>query len=231
MRRYRRYRPAKGRYRGEGIRFGVGKILVVLLLLGAALWAMESHLEPIFVSLTEHEAKQAAVASINQTVEEELSREGVSYDNLVTVERSTSGQVLSITTDVAQVNRLKAELSAAIQEKLSGQHVTVGVPIGTLLGSEWLHGRGPEIPLVVTLAGNVQADLKSSFTSAGINQTRHQIYLEVQTGIYSFLPGMNSTTDLTTSIAVAETVIVGEVPQFVTGIPGTTGSLSQEGIS
>ena len=68
----------------------------------------------------------------------------------------------------------------------------------------------------MTLSGNVSADFNSSFESAGINQTKHQIYLDVKTSVYSFLPGFRTTTDVETNILVAETVIVGAVPQLVT---------------
>ena len=74
---------------------------------------------------------------------------------------------------------------------------------------------GPSLNLRVTLAGNVKADFKSTFESAGVNQTRHRIYLDVGTSVYSFLPGINSTTDVNTDELVAETVIVGEVPQMM----------------
>ena len=89
------------------------------------------------------------------------------------------------------------------------------IPIGTLIGGNLFHGLGPALSLKVTLAGNVQADFKSTFESAGVNQTRHRIYLSVGTSVYSFLPGINSTTDISTDVLVAETVIVGEVPQVL----------------
>ncbi len=67
----------------------------------------------------------------------------------------------------------------------------------------------------MTLAGNVKADFKSTFESAGVNQTRHQIFLNVGASVYSFLPGVNATTDVNTDVLVAETVIVGEVPEVL----------------
>lgn len=74
------------------------------------------------------------------------------------------------------------------------------------------------MPLRLTLSGNVNADFKSSFESAGINQTKHQIYLNIHTSVYSFLPGFNTTTDVETNVPVAETIIVGAVPQVVANL-------------
>ena len=70
-------------------------------------------------------------------------------------------------------------------------------------------------------------ELKSSFESAGINQTRHQIYMEIRTSAYSYLTGMSSTTEVSTDVAVAETVIVGEVPQMFANLGGLSETLTQ----
>ena len=97
-------------------------------------------------------------------------------------------------------------------------------PIGTLTGSELLHGRGPEVPLRVTLAGNAAADFESQFESAGINQTKHRITLKIHLQLYTFIPGINRTVDVDTDIPVAETVIVGEVPDIIANLSSLTGS-------
>lgn len=118
-----------------------------------------------------------------------------------------------------KMNELKAVIIQDVQSKLGGDsHKDVGVPIGTLLGSDFLHGRGPDIPLRLTLSGNINADFKSSFESAGINQTKHQIYLNIHTSVYSFIPGFATTTEVDTNFPVAETIIVGEVPQVVANL-------------
>ncbi len=134
------------------------------------------------------------------------------------IERAESGQILAVTTDMNQMNQLKASILQRVQEQL-GEHLDTGVPLGTLLGSELLHGRGPNIPVRLSLSGNVTADFESTFESAGINQTKHRICLRVHASIYSFLPpAYNGTTEITTDIPVAETVIIGEVPQLMANI-------------
>ena len=85
---------------------------------------------------------------------------------------------LAVTTDMTQMNQLKSSILQRVQEQL-GEHLDTGVPLGTLLGSELLHGRGPNIPVRLTLSGNVTADFESTFESAGINQTKHRICLHI----------------------------------------------------
>lgn len=206
MRRWRRY--------GRGYRIRWKAVLIIALFLGIII-LLDGQLRPIIKSIATNEARIKSVDTINDAVLNELRENKVSYNDLVTVERNQSGEVLAITTNMVQMNELKATVIHSVQEQLGDGHKDIGVPLGTLLGNDFLHGRGPKVPLRVTLAGNVNADFKSSFESAGINQTKHQIYLNIHTSVYSFIPGFDTTTEVETNIPVAETIIVGEVPQVV----------------
>ena len=192
------------------------KILLALILIFTLLLLFNRQIKPVMESETENAAKVRAVNVINSVVLSEISRGSVSYGSLVHIDRDAGGRVLSVTSDVMKMNEFKAKIILDIQKQLDGaRDSSVDIPIGTLLGSSLFHGIGPSLNLRVTLAGNVKADFKSTFESAGVNQTRHRIYLDVGTSVYSFLPGINSTTDVNTDELVAETVIVGEVPQMM----------------
>ena len=192
------------------------KILLALILIFTLLLLFNRQIKPVMESETENAAKVRAVSVINSVVLNEISRGSISYGSLVHIDRDTGGRVLSVTSDVMKMNEFKAKIILDIQKQLDGERdSSVDIPIGTLIGSSLFHGMGPSLNLRVTLAGNVKADFKSTFESAGVNQTRHRIYLDVGTSVYSFLPGINSTTDVNTDELVAETVIVGEVPQMM----------------
>lgn len=193
-----------------------GKILFLLILLILAIVLFSRQIKPVMESSTVNEAKVTAVGIINNVVLNEINTDAVSYENLVHIDRDADGRVLSITSDVPKMNRLKAKIIADVQKGLDGSgNSNVDIPLGTLLGSNLFHGRGPNLRLKLTLAGNVRADFKSTFGSAGVNQTRHQIFLNVGVSVYSFLPGVAATTDVSTDVLVAETVIVGEVPEVL----------------
>ena len=192
------------------------KILLALILIFTLLLLFNRQIKPVMESETENAAKVRAVSVINSVVLNEISRGSISYGSLVHIDRDAGGRVLSVTSDVMKMNEFKAKIILDIQKQLDGERdSSVDIPIGTLIGSSLFHGMGPSLNLRVTLAGNVKADFKSTFESAGVNQTRHRIYLDVGTSVYSFLPGINSTTDVNTDELVAETVIVGEVPQMM----------------
>lgn len=210
MRRYRSSHPR--RY----IRW---KAALFILLCFVLILILNGQLRPIMESITTNQARMMSVSIINSVVADELQKNQVTYSDLVTVERNDSGEVLAITTNMVKMNELKAVIMKDVQSQLGeDSHKDVGVPIGTLMGSEFLHGRGPNVPLRLTLSGNVNAEFKSSFESAGINQTKHQIYLNIHTSVYSLIPGYATTTEVDTNLPVAETIIVGQVPQVVANL-------------
>ena len=195
------------------------KAILLIVLFFVLIIMIDRQIRPIIESITTNQARIQSVDTINTAVAKELKENSVSYNDLITVERNDSGEVLAITTNMVKMNELKAIIIEDVQRQLGGNsHIDTGVPIGTLLGNDLLHGYGPNVPLRLTLSGNVNADFKSSFESAGINQTKHQIYLNIHTSVYSFLPGFNTTTDVETNVPVAETIIVGAVPQVVANL-------------
>lgn len=189
-------------------------LLTAAVMLALCLFAA-GRLRPVVESVTVNEAKSKAVGIINSVVLEETAG-GEMCAGLTLVNRGADGRVLSVSADAAKMNRLKARIIASVQKKLDEETGPVSeIPLGTLLGCELLHGRGPLVPLKLTLAGNVSAEFQSTFESAGINQTRHRITLDVGANVYSFLPGFDAATEVTTSVLMEETIIVGTVPAVV----------------
>lgn len=195
-----------------------GKIFLLMILLIVATIFVDHQLRPVIESVTANEAKIRSTSLINSAVMNELAKDSVTYGDLISIQRGSGENVLSITTNVIKMNALKVKLLDSVQKGFeASDDDTVGIPLGTLAGTDIFHAMGPRVPVKVSLSGNVTADFTSSFESAGVNQTRHQIYLTIHTSVYSFLPGFAATTDVNTNILVAETIIVGQVPQFVTG--------------
>ena len=120
-----------------------------------------------------------------------------------------------------QINRLKAAATGAVMDELENyKKQTVEIPFGNLIGGDFFTGRGPYIPIKISMSGTALSVMNSRFTSAGINQTSHQIELEVTVRIYAAIPGFRSSIETTTNYLVAETVLVGEVPDSFTQVDG-----------
>jgi sporulation protein YunB len=194
-------------------------ILILAVILGLILF-IDCQLRPLVRALSVNQAKTISNKVINQVVLEEMTQEQVTYKDLVNIERGSDGKILAIGANSIRMNELKAAVSLHSQERIGEiMDETLQIPIGTLIDSEFTRGRGPKLPLHLSLSGNVQTEFTSKFESAGINQTRHQIYLTVHTSIFAIIPGYyNSSTEVETSVIVAETVIVGEVPEVYAGL-------------
>ena len=142
---------------------------------------------------------------------------GVDYDQLISFEKDNEGRITAVKSNMAECNRLQSAIIDEVLEKLS--EVTtkeLSVPVGTLLGSPFLSGRGPLIRVRMQSVGSSSAHFENAFTSAGINQTKHQIYLVVDVYVSILLPGFSTTTKFSNTYSVAETVIVGSVPDNYT---------------
>ncbi len=213
MKRRRCYCSKWKKYRGERMWKKRGIIAALLLVTAtfSLLFLWEDELSPAAADLAANEAKRAAAKAVNETVEEVL-RESGEEGQLIELEKSEEGEIQAILSDVTEMNLLRAEIASAVEEKIAGGSVRIGVPIGTLTGNSFLHGKGPKIPVTVTLAGSAEVDFNSEWKSAGLNQTLHRVVLNVHIGVYTFLEKDN-VQEVETSVPLAETVIVGKVPQ------------------
>lgn len=199
------------------------KIIVVIFVFAILFFLLDCQLRPIIKSVAADQACVVSTDIINNAVIDELSKQGVEYSDLIKIERDSNGKILALNTDIQKVNLLKSIIADRVQDKISAVGIKkVNVPIGTLTGTEVFTGRGPSVKLKITMSGSIITELKSNFSSAGINQTRHQIYMSVSTKVFALIPGYPTTTAVETNIAIAETVIVGDVPKvFAGGDPKT----------
>lgn len=197
------------------------KIWIVFSIFFILIIFIDFQLRPLLKSVVASQARMISISIINDIVIDELSRLDVDYSAFVKIERDQNGKVLAINTDIKKVNMLKSEIATKVQAKLSSVGTkTIWIAIGTLTGTEVLNGRGPKVPLKINMSGSILADLNSTFVSAGINQTKHQIYLDISTKIFAIVPGYPVSTGVETNVAIAETIIVGEVPNVFASLDG-----------
>lgn len=195
------------------------KKLIVLFFMAGLLVLLDMQVHPLVKTVSQTAAKRVSVEAINTAVAEALSDEADVYGELVHISKDTSGTVTSIQTDSVQMNRLKSEIGLAIEKKLSSSDIKeFGIPIGTVIGGDLLAGRGPRIKIRIDLAGNAFTQFNSVFESAGINQTHHKIMLNVKCDVFIVMPGFTTSTVIDTDFCIAETVIVGKVPDAFTNV-------------
>ncbi|MEG1850329.1 MAG: sporulation protein YunB, partial [Oscillospiraceae bacterium] len=173
--------------------------LLLAAALVAVLLAIDAQIRPMIQSMAAYQAKVFATRAINDSIAEQLSREDIQYDHLVRVSFDPSGQVSAVQTDMVRLNRLKADLTGAASDRVAElERQEIGIPLGTLVGGQFFSGRGPVVEFKVVPAGFVQSELIHRFDSAGINQTRHQIVMQLDVSIIALLPGYVTTTEVST---------------------------------
>ena len=179
--------------------------LTVLLVTGLCCAAV-LHMRPIIVSLATARVSNA----VNRIVVDAVR-------DAIDLEKDESGRVAALESNMAAFNRLRSQIAGEILRRLSEVSTSeLSIPVGTLTGSTLLAGRGPCIRVRMQAVGSADASLRNAFSAAGINQTRHQILLHVDVYTGILLPGFTASTKVSNEIAVAETVIVGSVPETYT---------------
>jgi len=216
-------------YRNKFKTIPIRKLLLLFLLaLGctAAMLTLELKLRPLVYSYAEGRANYLASRAVNEAVQTELEAYGGVYDHLVFFEKSPDGTaILAVKTDSVAINRFKAAIVDRVSDTMQRQSDTViEVPLGNLWGGELLSGRGPRLSIVLQMVQSAKAEFISQFDQAGINQTRHRLLIEVQANMTMLLPVGKATFPVITQVNLAETILVGAVPESYTDIVDTDGS-------
>ena len=200
---------------------GKKRALLLVLFLLAALLALAivamTHLKPVLTSLATARVSNTVNGIVTAAVNETIYSGGVDYDQLISFEKDNEGKITAVKSNMAEFNRLQASISDDILQRMADVSTTdLSIPIGTLTGSPLLAGRGPCLHVRMQSVGTATARFDNQFSSAGINQTRHRILLDVDVHVSILLPGLTTYTKVSNEISVAETVIVGGVPDTYT---------------
>ena len=195
-------------------RAGIG-----LVLLGAGLLIagtlMTLRLTPEITELALATATDDITLAVNGVVAELTDEGELEYGSLVTLERDGTGAVTALIANSAKINALQSKATSMIVRRFADEDMTrVSIPVGNLLGGTLLSGRGPRLKLDILSVTNVVTSFRNDFTSAGINQTRHRIIMDVEVTLEVMLGNERGTDTVNTEVNVAETVIVGAVPNM-----------------
>ncbi len=196
-------------------------IILYIIFIVVILIVMNSYLKPIVNKISEYEGKLIATKIISTAVYNAINNEDFTYETLVKVTKNNLGYVSSIESNMAEINRLQAAITYNVNKNFTGiSKQTIKISSGTLSGIKLLYGRGPNITMKIEPVGYVDSKLASKFIPAGVNQTNHQIILEVNCKISVIIPGFANDMDVKMNYLIAETVIVGDIPENFTYITG-----------
>ena len=195
-------------------------IIVILALLIVGLLAFRSKYNEAICSLAETQVMNATSDLINDAIDRQIEDGSIQYDRMVYFEKDLDGRITALKTNMSEVNRLKTDILNIINDDILALSTDeIGIPLGSLFLPELLSGRGPSIPVEILSIRNSDASFSSNFVEAGINQTLQQINMHVSVDVTVLVLGRTNSFTISSQVIVAETIIVGDVPDtyFQTG--------------
>ncbi len=204
--------------KGKGRRI-LRLLLLAVLLLAALFLLLQKNLEAVILDMAHARAEAMAVAYIHEATQNLISDE-IPYTDMMTVHTDDTGKVTMLEANTVEMNRLSTQAALLTQKRLdSADAQSVSIPLGAALGIPFLSALGPKIQVRIVPVSAVSAAFFTEFEAAGINQTRHKIYLSLQTTVRLVIPSGAKQVSLESQVLVAESIIVGDVPGTYVQVP------------
>lgn len=189
-------------------------MILVLTLALVLLLVFRSRYHGTIRSLAETSVRNSTSDLINDAIDKQIEEGNIQYDRIVYFEKDLNGRITALKTNMSEVNRLKTDILNLINDEILAMDTSdLGIPIGSLLLPEFFSGKGFCIPIHILSIRNSDASFASYFSEAGINQTLQQLTMEVSVDVTVLVLGNTESFTVSSQVVVAETIIVGDVPQ------------------
>ncbi len=190
------------------------RLLVLLVVVAVVFLSLRSKYRDVIEELAQTQVKNTTSDLTNDAIAKQIAAGNIAYDRIVYFEKDLEGRITALKTNMSEVNRLKTDILNIINDEILALDTSdIGIPLGSLFLPELLSGKGPAIPVHILSIRNSDANFVSHFSQAGINQTLHRLNMEVSIDVAVLVLGRTTSFTMTSEVVVAETVIVGDVPQ------------------
>lgn len=190
-------------------------LIVLVAALIAAVVLFRKNYFPVISTLVQTQVKNATSDLINDAIDRQIENGTIQYDRMVYFEKDLDGRITALKTNMSEVNKLKTDLLNIINDEILAMDSDhMGIPLGSLFLPELLSGMGPSIPIQILTIRNSEASFFSEFSEAGINQTLQKLNMRVSIDIAVLVLGKIDTFTISSQVVVAETVIIGQVPDM-----------------
>ncbi len=201
-------------------RYIVSILVTLLAIYGFIL--VDRRIKPTVLTIAEIKAKQIASEAINESINDKIT-DDIRYQDLYFIRSDGEGNITFMQANTILMNKLAAEVALTVQQKMekmgSEENNSIRIPLGNILGSQLLAQYGPNVRVRVTTIGRVKVDFYTEFEHSGINQTRHKIYLQVNTQVKTVIPFTSQAMPVQSTVPIAESIIVGRVPDNYVNVP------------
>ena len=192
----------------------IRSIFILLLAACVAFLMFRSRYRDVIRELAQTQVKNTTSDLTNDAIAKQIADGVIQYDRIVYFEKDLNGRITALKTNMSEVNRLKTDILNIINDEILALDTSdIGIPLGSLFLPEFLSGKGPAIPVHILSIRNSDATFVSDFSQAGINQTLHKLTMIVSVDVAVLVLGETSSFTINSEVVVAETVIVGDVPE------------------
>ena len=210
----------------------IRKIIRFFLLLAAVIFTLlmvfRIRYHDAIRELSETQVRNSTSDLINDAISRQIASGNIRYERIVYFEKDLEGKITALKTNMTEVNRLKTDILNLINDEILALDTTdMAIPVGSLIFPEFFSGRGPGIPIQILSIRNSDGSFKSYFSEAGINQTLQQLTMDVSVDVSVLVLGKTESFTVSSQVVVAETIIVGQVPNTYLQTGGEHGSIRE----
>lgn len=191
----------------------VAAVLLAAIGLLAFLSAAALFLKDLSAQIAVSDASDIVTVQINKAIAQLMAEKDYDNDYFVEFLKNDRGEVTAISSHMARINALSAQILDRVVGATDNRTLKVEIPLGNLTGISLLMGRGPAVPIQIIALTSSRVEFKNSIVTAGINQTKHQITLQVMVDIDILIPWATENAQVSTEVLIADTIIVGQVPE------------------
>lgn len=193
-------------------------VVFVLFLLLSCVLIYNLQILPVLFPLAKAKCTTELTDAVNRIVRARMQSDSDGYADFVRLHFGEDGSVASVETNTPRLAKLSGDVVGEVTDALTHERMTVRIPLGSLSGSALLSGKGPDVRVKLAVSQKITCAVRGDFTESGINQTLHRVFLRVTVEVCALLPGAVQTFSVPTDVCVAETVIIGKVPEAYTRI-------------
>ncbi|MFD4816539.1 sporulation protein YunB [Peribacillus butanolivorans] len=236
----KRFRPKKFRKKGPLPTRKVFLYSFILFIISSisTLWYVDKAIEPVIMSVAEKEITRIATETIHEAVDENISK--VDMKEMITTSKGGEGAPSSYSFNPTIYSELRSNITKDIQNKLGIKEgnpfteigkaklndeqyksVVYYIPLGVVTGNNLLSNYGPEIPVKMSVIGNVESDLKTKLTNAGINNIYYELTVDFNVNIQIVIPSLSEETKVSQEVKVGDILINGDVPSYYSNGSGS----------
>ncbi|MBU3145006.1 sporulation protein YunB [Clostridium sp. CF012] len=193
-------------------------ITIIMINFTIFIYIFDKTVMPTVMAVADAEMRAKATEIVNRAIINEYSKQ-FNYDEIIRVDKDSEGNIVMLKADTLKMNKIACDVALQTQkELLKLGDIGIKVPIGYITRNNILSYYGPRITIKMQPVGLVETKYSSEFESAGINQTRHKIYVKVKTTVKVIIPLKSNDIEVANEIPIAETIIVGKTPNTAIGL-------------